>query len=55
MKSADWSARQLADLETRPPQGTTWAVFAVLVVIAHTLLRIEARLEKATREDVSSG
>lgn len=48
MKSAEWDARELARLETAPPQGTTWAVFAVLAVIAHTLLRIEAKLREPT-------
>lgn len=41
---AEQSAHKLLELETKPPQGTTWAVFAVLVVIAHTLLRIEAKM-----------
>lgn len=51
MKTKDWSERALADLETRPPTGTTWAVFAVLAIIAHTLLRIEERIAKGSSED----
>ncbi len=48
MKPAELDQLQLDTLATRPPQGTTWAVFAVLVIVARTLLRIEKRLSEPT-------
>jgi len=46
MKTIDQDRIELDELATKPPQGTTWAVFAVLVIVARTLLRIEYRLSQ---------